>query len=115
MKAKIFQKNLLDKNEQEIFDLVNTFNDAEVELSSHSIRINTKGGQVHNYQISYSEKDVFTETYLGKFENGTKFRIIKPIDVALEMTKLNSGAADAFTFGSIDTRGWAVHFYLFNN
>lgn len=115
MKAKIFQKNLLNQKEQTNFNFVETFDNAEVVLTNNSIRINTTDGQAYNYQLIYSEKDVFTETYLGQFENGSTFRLIKPIDSALEMTKLKSGASDAFSFGSIDPRGWAIHFYLFNN
>ena len=115
MKAVIFQKNLIDNKEKISFDFVNNFNDAEVELTIDSIKIKTKEDMLHNYEIKFSEKDTFTETFLGQFENGTKFRLIKPVGVALEMTKLKSGADDAFSFGSIDTRGWAIHFYLFNN
>ena len=115
MKAIIFQKNLLNKNEQTTFKFVENFDEAEVVLSNNSIRINTKDAQVHNYQLIYLEKDVFTETFLGQFENGSTFRLIKPIDFTLNITKLKTGAADAFSFGSIDPRGWAIHFYLFNN
>jgi hypothetical protein len=115
MKAVIFQKNLLNQKEQTNFKFVESFDDAEVDLKINSIRIKTTDGHEYNYQLIYSEKDVFTETYLGQFENGTAFRLIKPIDTALEITKLQSGASDAFSFGSIDPRGWAIHFYLFNN
>ena len=114
MKAVIFQKNLLNPNEQTNFKFVESFDDSEVVITNNSIRINTTNGLSYNYQLIYSEKDVFTETFLGQFENGSTFRLIKPIDTALKMTKLQSGASDAFTFGSIDPRGWAVHFYLFN-
>ena len=115
MKAVIFQKNLLNQKEHTNFKFVESFDDAEVVLTINSIRINTTDGHAYNYQLIYSEKDVFTETYLGQFENGSVFRLIKPIDTALEITKLQSGASDAFSFGSIDPRGWAIHFYLFNN
>ena len=114
MKAVIFQKNLLNINEQTTFKLVENFDEAEVVFSNNSIRINTKDDQVHNYQLVYFEKDVFTETFLGQFENGSTFRLIKPIDFTLKITKLKTGAADAFSFGSIDPRGWAIHFHLFN-
>lgn len=115
MRASIFQKNLLNNNEKANFNFVENFDGAEVILTNNSIQINSKNGKLHKYQLVYSEKDVFTETYLGQFENGSTFRLIKPIDTALQMTKLQSGASDAFSFGSIDPRGWAVHFYLFNN
>lgn len=113
MKAKIFQRNIISKSEQISYDLVNTFDDAEIELSSQKVLINTKKGEIYQYKISYSEHDTFTETYLGQFDNGNKFRLTKPIGVALEMTKLKSSAADAFSFGSINPTGWAIHFHLF--
>ena len=113
MKAKIFKRNIISKSEQISYDLVNTFDDAEIELSSQKILIKTKKGEIYQYKISYSEHDTFTETYLGQFDNGNKFRLIKPIGVALEMTKLKSSAADAFSFGSISPNGWAIHFHLF--
>ena len=115
MKAVIFQKNLLSQKEHTNFNFVESFDDAEVVLTNNSIKINTRDGKAYYYQLIYSEKDVFTETYLGQFENGSTFRLIKPIDSALEITKLQSGASDAFSFGSIDPRGWAIHFHLFNN
>ena len=115
MKAVIFQKNLLNQKENTNFKFVESFDAAEVVLTNKSIQINTTDGQVHTYQLIFSEKDVFTETFLGQFENGSAFRLIKPIDTALEITKLQSGASDAFSFGSIDPRGWAIHFYLFND
>ncbi len=113
MKATIFQRNLLTKDEQNSYDLVNGFNDANITLSEKVIKIITKDGNSYQYELTFSERDAFTETYLGKFSDGNKFRLIKPVGVALEMTKLKSSCKDAFTFGSVDPRGWAVHFYLF--
>lgn len=42
MKAKIFQRNIISKSELISYDLVNTFDDTEIELSSQTIRIKTK-------------------------------------------------------------------------
>lgn len=114
MKATIFQRNILNNNEQVYYDLVNSFNEAEIELNNHTIKIITKKGQTYQYNLTYSERDTFTETYLGQFDDGNKFRLTKPIDLALEMTKLKSSAVDAFSLGSISPSGWAIHFYLFN-
>lgn len=114
MKAKIFQRNIISKSEQISYDLVNTFHDAEIELNSQIIKIETIKGKTYQYNLTFSEKDTFTETYLGQFDNGNKFRLTKPIGVALEMTKLKSSAVDAFSLGSISPTGWAIHFHLFN-
>ena len=114
MKAIIFQRKILSKAEQVSYDLVNSFDDAEVELNNQTIKIKTKKGDTYQYKITYSEHDTFTETYLGQFDDGNKFRLIKPIGVALEMTKLKSSAIDAFSLGSISPTGWAIHFHLFN-
>lgn len=114
MKARIFQRNIVSKSEQVFYELVNTFDEAEIELSNQTIRIKTKKGETYQYKITYSGHDTFTETYLGQFDNGNKFRLTKPIGVALEMTKLKSSAIDAFSLGSISPTGWAIHFHLFN-
>lgn len=114
MKAIIFQRNIVSKAEQVSYNLVNSFDEAEIELNNQTIRIKTKKGDTYQYKITYSERDTFTETYLGQFDDGNKFRLTKPIGVALEMTKLKSSAIDAFSFGSISPTGWAIHFHLFN-
>jgi hypothetical protein len=114
MKAKIFQRNIMNNSEQVSYNLVNSFDEAEIELNNQTIKIKTKKGETYLYQLTYSERDTFTETYLGEFDNGYKFRLTKPIGVALEMTKLQSSATDAFSLGSISPTGWAIHFYLFN-
>jgi hypothetical protein len=113
MKAKIFQRNIMNNAEQVSYNLVNSFDEAEIELNTQTIKIKTKKGETFQYKLTYSEQDAFTETFLGQFDNGNKFRLIKPIGVALKMTKLESSAADAFSFGSISPTGWAIHFHLF--
>lgn len=113
MKAKIFQRNILSNEEQVSYNLVNSFDEAEIELNNQTIKIRTIKGDIYVYKIIYNERDAFTETYLGQLDDGNKFRLIKPIGVALEMTKLKSSAIDAFSLGSISTKGWAIHFHLF--
>lgn len=113
MKAKIFQRNIVSKAEQVSYNLVNSFDEAEIEFVNQTIQIKTQNGIKYQYKITFSEHDTFTETFLGQFDDGNKFRLIKPIGVALEMTKLKSSAADAFSFGSISPTGWAIHFHLF--
>lgn len=112
MKAKIFQRNIVSKAEQISYNLVNSFDEAEIEFVNQTIRVITQNGIKYQYKITFSERDTFTETFLGQFEDGNKFRLIKPIGAALEMTKLKS-SADAFSFGSISPTGWAIHFHLF--
>lgn len=113
MKATIFQRNIMNNAEQVSYNLVNSFDEAEIELNSQTIKIKAKNGETFQYKLAFSERDTFTETYLGQFENGSKFRLTKPIGVALEMTKLKSSAIDAFSLGSISPTGWAIHFYIF--
>ncbi len=114
MKAVIFQRKIVSKTEQVSYNLVNSFDEAEIELNNQRIKIKTKKGDTYQYKITFSERDTFTETYFGQFDDGNKFRLIKPIGVALEMTKLQSSAINAFSFGSISPTGWAIHFHLFN-
>lgn len=114
MKATIFQRTIMNNSELSSYNLVNNFDGAEIELNNQLIIITTKNGESYKYKLAYSEQDTFTETYLGQFDEGSKFRITKPIGVALEMTKIKSSATDAFSFGSISPTGWAIHFYLFN-
>ena len=73
MKATIFQRNLMTNTEQVSYDLVNSFDEAEIELNNQTIKIKTKKGETYQYKLIFSESDTFTETYLGQFDDGNKF------------------------------------------
>lgn len=111
-RANLFQKNVASQIEADSLEIAMKFHHALVEIGSNSINIETKDGHRHNYPITYLEKDFATSTHIGKFENGKEFRLIQPTDFALEMANSTHNSIGAFSLGSRNPNGWAVHFFL---
>ena len=68
MKATIFQRNLLFKEEQNSYDLVNGFNDTDITLSETLIKIITKDGNTYQYELTFRERETYTfiDDFLNK-------------------------------------------------
>lgn len=96
-------------HEKAIADELRSFDKAEIKVSESQFIIKTINGREHNYKIEKSEEDFLTVTYVGKFEDGTKFRVVKSAGIALEMAKLQ-GHKDSFSLGSVQPSGYAIHF-----
>lgn len=111
-RANLFQKNVASQIEADSLEIAMKFHHALVEIGSNSLIIETKNGHRHNYLISYLEEDFSTSTHIGKFENGKEFRLIQPTGFALEMAKSTHNSIGAFSLGSRNPNGWAVHFFL---
>lgn len=111
-RATLFQRNIVSESDKENINLVNGFNNALVEILESQLTVKTAGGKLYNYPLQYSEQDFMSTTHLGKFANGTPFRLIQRKGASLEIAKAKFGAVGAFTIGSISPNGWAIHFYL---
>ena len=62
-------------------------------------------GKVFKTPLSHFESDMLTETYIGRFENGEKFRFI------FASSQNPMAQIDPMvSFGSLSTTGWAAHF-----
>lgn len=81
-------------------------------LSSDKLTFETKNGIKQSIKLIFKEKDFSTSTYIGKFENGSYFRLIQPTGFALDIAKEKYNAINAFTLASINPNGWALNFFL---
>jgi hypothetical protein len=111
-RANLFKKNIVKELDPESIIFVEKIHHSLVEISDNEFNVEFLSGEKHNFSIQFSEKDAFTSTHLGQFSISNKFRLIQPIGVSLEMTKLNQNSEGGFSIGSIDARGWAIHFFL---
>lgn len=111
-RANLYQKNIATRIETDSFAIASGFNNALVEISNTNFKVHTTDGLIHNYKLEFLEDDFATTTYVGKFENERKFRLILPKDFSLEMMKNEYNALGAFTLGTINPSGWALLFIL---
>jgi len=111
-RANLFKKNIVKELDSKSIALVEKFHHSLIEISDTEFNIELLNGEKHKYLINFSDKDTFTSTHLGQFENGNKFRLIQPIGVSLDMAKLNHNSEGGFSVGSIDPSGWAISFFL---
>jgi hypothetical protein len=111
-RANLFKKNILTALDTDSISFVEKVHHSLVEISDNELNIELLTGEKHKYSILFSDEDNFTSTHLGQFSNGKKFRLIQPIGISLQMTKINQNSEGGFSIGSIDTRGWAFSFYL---
>jgi len=111
-RANLFQKNVASNIEAQSFTTASSLHHALVSLSSDTLTFETKNGVKQSIKLNYKEKDFSTSTYIGKFENGSDFRLIQPTGFALDMAKEKYDAINAFTIASINPNGWALNFFL---
>ena len=111
-RANLFQKNIASQIEADSLEIAISFQHSLVNISAELFTIETLNGEHYSLPINFSEKDFSTTTYKGKFQNGRDFRLIQPTDLSLDMAKSNHNALGAFTLGSVNPSGWAVHFFL---
>lgn len=111
-RANLFQKNVASQFESDSLERVNSFHHSLVSIGERIFKVKTLDGNEFSFSIKFSEKDNFTKTYIGKFENGIGFRLIQPIGLSLDMAKSKNNALGGFTISSINPNGWALHFLL---
>ena len=111
-RANLFQKNVASQIESDSLEIAISFHHSLVSIDEKTFKVKTLNGKEFNFPIRYSEKDSFTTTNIGKFENGNEFRLIQPIGLSLDMAKSKNNALGGFTLGSLNPNGWAVHFFL---
>lgn len=111
-RANLFKRNILNTSDAQSIDFVENIHHALVNISENELQIEFSNGEIQNLRIEFLEKDNFTSTHLVQFKNGNKFRLIQPVGVSLEMAMLNQDSQGGFSIGSMDTRGWAIYFFL---
>lgn len=111
-RANLFSENIAKQIETDSIDIAKRFQHALVEISDNDFQVEFVDGERHKYSIKSYEKNSFTTSHVGQFQNGAKFRLIQPIGVSLEMAKLNHNAFGGFSLGSVDPSGWSISFFL---
>ena len=111
-RANLFQKNIASQIEFDSLEIAISFQHSLVNISEKIFKVKTLNGKEFSFPIRFSEKNSFTTTNIGKFENGNDFRLIQPIGLSLDMAKKKNNALGGFTLGSVNPNGWAVHFFL---
>ncbi|MDO8998445.1 MAG: hypothetical protein Q7W45_01680 [Bacteroidota bacterium] len=111
-KAKIFQTNVLRLSNE--VHIVKEIEGQLVEINPKELKVSFQNGENSIYDLEFLEKDFNTETYIGKFENDIKFRLIRPNDFALENLKKEYECVSAFSIASINPDGYAIHFLMLN-
>ena len=110
LKARIFQTNVIKESNdiEKVKDIENQL----IDLSPSKIKIVFDNGKVSIYNLQFSEEDFSTSTYIGEFENGTKFRLIRPNELSLSNLKSRFNCVSGFSIASINPDGYAIHFLL---
>ena len=111
-RANLYQKTIFSQIESDSLHIALGFQHSLVCIRENLFNVETIDGNEFNLPIRFSEKNFFTITKIGKFENGNSFRLNQPIGRSLEMEKSKNNALGGFTIGTLNPDGWALHFFL---
>lgn len=109
-KASIFQKNITRNSSES--EKAMSFENCDVEISNNHLRITNNGTELLKSELKLLEEDFSTISYLGKYDNGAEFRIIRPTYTSLANLKNRYNCETAFSVASVDPSSYAVHFIL---
>ena len=111
LRANITQIFIVDYNYKVSIDYFKSFNHSLVFLTDQEL-VFEKNGAIIKFELDFYEEDTFKKTLLSQLEDGTPFRIIKPIGVSKEINLLESNSLDCFSVGSVNPDGYSVAFIL---
>jgi hypothetical protein len=97
-------------NDKIICDWLQSFNLGYCEITNNKIIVR-KGDKELISEIRKIEEDTFSETFLGKYPDGTAFRLIRPAGVAKQIFD-QRGEPESITFGGLTGDRYAVYFDL---
>ena len=110
LRASIFQKNILSKSDKS--DFAESLQNCIVEIDEENITIYRDEIIILESQLSKFEDEFHTTSYKGKFSDNEQFRIIRPKEIGLANVKLQHNCISAFSIGSLNPDGYAIHFIL---
>jgi hypothetical protein len=111
--AKIFQTNVINHSNE--LSRVKEFEGQLLKLDPNQLIVSFHNGKSATYRLEFLEEDFLSKTYLGKFDNDVKFRLIYPSDFTLNNLKTKYNCVSAFSIGSLNPDGYAIHFLLFES
>lgn len=110
-KAVIFRNSSFLDDEKKELDYFMNFNNSIIEIYDNKLIF--KNEKINEFNLFFFEKDHQTITYIGKTPFGNNFRFVKHIDpITLMAIKRQYNAIDAFSIGSENPSGYAIHFYI---
>lgn len=94
-------------SERDICERIANYDNAECTISDNYLKLSFEN-EILETSLTVFEEDTLTTTWLGKFENGTPFRVVRPADL---YHKYNLGD-EYMTIASTYHDGYAVHFLI---
>ena len=111
LRANIFQIFIVDISYYKMVDYFRNLNHSLVKIADSELLFE-KDNLISKFELSYYEEDSFTKTYLTNLDDGTPFRVIRPIGVSKEISLIKNNSKDGFSVGSINPDGYSVAFLL---
>lgn len=107
-KTKPFLYSITNPKQNALYKEVLSFDGGIAFASSDEVIVKKKDGTEFRSELRHYESDAFTETYIGRFPNGERFRFLfassqNPISQLHPMV----------TFAGMSKTGWAVHFDVY--
>ena len=94
-------------SERDICERITHYDNAECSISDNYLKLSLEN-EILETSLTIFEDDALTTTWLGKYENGTAFRIVRPGN----LYRKNNIGDNYITIASTFHDGYAVHFLL---
>lgn len=111
LRANIFQIYIADISYNKMVDYFENLNHSLVKITDNELLFE-KDNMIAKFELNYYEEDSFTKTYLTNLDDGSPFRVIRPIGISKEMSLIKNNSKDGFSVGSINPDGYSVAFIL---
>ena len=111
LRANIFQIFIADISYNKMVDYFKNLNQSLVKITDNELLFE-KDNTLAKFELNYHEEDSFTKTYLTNLDDGTTFRVIRPVGVSKEISLIKNNSKDGFSVGSINPDGYSVAFLL---
>lgn len=94
-------------SEHDICERIAKYDNAECTISDNYLKL-SRDNDIFETKLEVFEEDSLTKTWLGKYEDGTDFRVVRPNTLYRE----NNLGDEYITIASTYHNGYAVHFLL---
>lgn len=101
-------------NYDSICDRIKQFDNSDLQISEFSISLISPSGQIFNSQLKKVEEDIATQTFIGQYEDGTLFRLIRPSEINRIIMKTRN-LPERISLGGLTGNSYAIHFRIFNS
>lgn len=92
-----------DLGENYYFNIANSFDGSLIDIKENVINIFSDFYRIES-ELLLLEQDLLTETYMAHFNDGKKYRIVRPSQ------QMRSIIGDSISIASMNKSGYAVHY-----